>query len=233
MDIPLDRAARAAIEPRLVYVATDSITPDPQVATIIAQFTEAVRAIVERPIATIPEAMPRRGPQYALGNLIADAQRTAAQADVAVMNNGGIRTDLRAGPATYGSFFEISPFANLLMRMTVTGADLRAYFERVVGGQSVRAHISGATVRYDATKPAGQRVVEVTVGGAPLDLTRSYTIAMSDFMATGGDGLALAGPANKTESLGIVDIDALIAYVQALPGGVIRPDATARIAPVP
>jgi 2',3'-cyclic-nucleotide 2'-phosphodiesterase/3'-nucleotidase/5'-nucleotidase len=233
VDIPVDRAARTALDSRLVFVATDSIAPDPQVATIIGQFTEAVKAIVERPIATVPELMPRRGAQYALGNLIADAQRAAAQADVAVMNNGGIRTDLRAGPATYGSFFEISPFANLLMRMTVTGADLRAYFERVVGGTSVRAHASGVMVRFDPAKPAGQRILDITVNGSAVDPARMYTIAMSDFMATGGDGLALAGPANKTEALGIIDIDALIAYVQALPGGVIRADATARIAPVP
>jgi 2',3'-cyclic-nucleotide 2'-phosphodiesterase/3'-nucleotidase/5'-nucleotidase len=234
VDIPVDRAARTNLDSRLVFVATDSVTPDPQVAALVGQFTEAVKSLVERPIATVPaEGMPRRGPQYALGNLIADAQRAAAQADVAVMNNGGIRTDLRAGPATYGAFFEISPFANLLMRMTVTGADLRAYFERVVGGTSVRAHISGAMVRYDPAKPAGQRVVDITVAGKPVDPAATYTIAMSDFMATGGDGLALAGPANKTESLGIVDIDALIAYVQAIPGGIIRPDPTARIAPIP
>lgn len=233
VDIPLDKAARTALAAKLVFVATDSIAPDPQVAALIANATESVRALVERPIATVPEAMRRQGPQYALGNLIADAQRDAAKSDIAVMNNGGIRTDLRAGPATYGTFFEISPFANMLVRMTVSGADIRSYFERVVGAPSVRAHISGAMVKYDASKPAGQRIVDITVGGQPLDAAKTYTIAMSDFMSTGGDGLSLTGPAQRTEPLGIIDLDALLSYVQRLPGGVIRPDATARIAPIP
>jgi 2',3'-cyclic-nucleotide 2'-phosphodiesterase/3'-nucleotidase/5'-nucleotidase len=233
VDLPVDRSARTALDSRLVYVNSDSITPDPEVWRVASTALASVQAIVDRPIVSVAETMARGGPQYALGNLIADAQRAAISADVAVMNNGGIRANLRAGPATYGAFFEISPFANLLMRMTVTGADLRAYFERVVGGPGVRAHVSGARVRYDPARPAGQRIVELTVGGRPVEATRTYTIAMSDFMATGGDGLALTGPAQRTESLGIVDLDALIAFVQQMPGGVIRPDAVPRIAPVP
>lgn len=232
IDLPVDPAARAGAAARLVFVNTDSITPDAAVARLVDAAVAPVRALVERPIVTVAEPMRRGGPQYALGNLIADAQRAAAGTDVAVMNNGGIRADLRAGPATYGSFFEIQPFANLLMRMTVTGADLRAYFERVVGGNA-RAHVSGAVVRYDPARPSGSRIVELTVGGRPVEPTRAYTISMSDFMATGGDGLALAGPAQRTEALGIVDLDALLEYVRALPGGIVRPDTTRRFVPVP
>jgi 2',3'-cyclic-nucleotide 2'-phosphodiesterase/3'-nucleotidase/5'-nucleotidase len=233
VDIPLDRAARTNLDPKLVFVATDSITPDPDVWRVASQALAAVQPIVERPIVNVPEAMRRGGPQYALGNFIADAQRAATGADVAFMNNGGIRTDLRAGPATYGSFFEVSPFANLLLRVTVTGADLRAYFERIVGAQSVRAHVSGAMAKYDPARPAGQRIVEITVGGRPLDPARTYTVALSDFMLGGGDGLALTGPASKTENLNVIDLDAMLDYARAAPGGQLRPDPAPRIFPVP
>jgi 2',3'-cyclic-nucleotide 2'-phosphodiesterase (5'-nucleotidase family) len=231
LDLPLHPAARATPTPRLLFVGTDTIAPDPDAALLIDGAIAAVRPLVDRTIVDVAEPMRRGGPQHALGNLIADAQRAAAGADVAVMNNGGIRADLRAGPATYGSFFEIQPFANLLVRMTVTGADLRAYFERVVGG-TARAHVSGAVVRYDPVAAAGSRVVELLVGGQPVNPAREYTIAMSDFMATGGDGLSLSGPARRTDDLGIVDLDALLAYVRALPGGVVRPDAAPRFVPI-
>ena len=167
-----------------------------------------------------------------LGNLIADAQRAAGGTDVAVMNNGGIRATLPAGPITFGHVYEVQPFGNMLMRLTATGTALKEYLERIVRGAQPNAHVSGVVVRYDPSRPAGDRIVSVTVGGAPLDPARTYTVTMSDFMATGGDGLALAAPRAPVET-GIADIDAFITYVRALPSGTIRADPTVRLLAVP
>lgn len=229
VDVPLDRAARSALAPKIMFVATDSITPDPEIARIVAAALAPVSALVNRAVATVPAELRRTGEQYALGNFIADAQRAAANSDIAVMNNGGIRTDLRAGPATYGTFFELSPFGNVLVRLTVTGAELAGYLERVVSRNALNAHISGAIVRFDPSRPAGSRVLSVTIGGATLNPSSTYTISMSDFMVTGGDGLSLSGPAQSTEMLGIVDLDALVAYARAQPGGIVRADAEPRL----
>lgn len=233
LDLPVDRAARRGAEARIVYVGTDTLPPDPDIARIVTAATEPVRALAGRPVATVAETLRRSGAQYPLGNLIADSQRAAARADVAVMNNGGIRADLRAGPATYGSFFEIQPFGNMLVRVRVTGAELHDYLERVVRGRAPNAHVSGASMTYDPSRPAGQRIVALTVGGRPLDPKAEYTLAMSDFMATGGDGLSIPNMVDRMESLGVVDLDACIDYVKALPGGVVRADSTVRISAVP
>ena len=232
-DLPVDPAMRAGVATRNLFVTTDSIAPEPQVEAIVRAALAPVQGLVRRPVATVAEDLLRHGPQHALGNLIADAQRAAAGTNVAVMNNGGIRADLRAGPATYGSFFEIEPFANLLVRMTVRGTDLRAYFERLMGGRAPNVHISGAAVRYDPTQPPGSRLVEATVAGSPIDDTRTYTVSLNDFMVTGGDGLELARPALKVEELGIVDLDALLEFVGRMPGNVVRADAAPRIVAVP
>jgi 2',3'-cyclic-nucleotide 2'-phosphodiesterase (5'-nucleotidase family) len=231
IDLPVDQAARALTREEVRIVNTDSITADPAVATMLGGATRSVAALVARSIATVESDMPRRGDQYALGNLIADAQRTAAHADVAVMNNGGIRADLRAGPVSYGTLFEIQPFANMLVRVTVRGSDLRAYLESFVARGAPRVHVSGLVARYDLARPPGARIVSAEVGGAPLDDGRQYTVAYTDFMATGGDGLSLAKSALKQESLGIVDLDALIGFMQSRPGGLVRPDASPRLAP--
>jgi 5'-nucleotidase len=232
VDLPVARAARAAVRPRVVYVATDSVAPDTAIERIVANAVAPVREVAARPIATSAEELRRRGSQYPLGNLIADAQRAAGGTDVAVMNNGGIRATLPAGPITFGQVYEVQPFGNMLMRLTATGTALKAYLERLVRGAQPNAHVSGVLVRFDPSRPPGDRIVSVTVGGAPLDLARTYTVTMSDFMATGGDGLALAAPRAPVET-GIADIDAFITFVRALPGGVVRADPTVRLQAVP
>ncbi|MCU0619144.1 MAG: 5'-nucleotidase C-terminal domain-containing protein, partial [Gemmatimonadaceae bacterium] len=216
--------ASRVVESRVRDVLTDSIAPDAMGARIGQRALDDVAPIAGRPIGRIVDRMERGRGEHALGNLMADAFREAARTDVAVMNPGGVRADLPAGEATYGTLYEVAPFANVLYELTVRGDVLRRYFERLVAGSAPRAFVSGATLTYDPTRPADARLVEVRVGGRPLDDGRRYTIAMSDFLVTGGDGLGMAGQALRSVPANIVDLDALIAYVRARPSGVRAPE---------
>jgi 5'-nucleotidase len=143
--------------------------------------------------------------------------RAEGKSDVAVTNNGGIRANLRVGPATYGSLFEIQPFANVLYRLTITGSALRAYLEKLVA-KKPNVHVSGVTVTYDSTGAAGARLVSVRMAdGSALRDAGRYTLVLNDFLATGGDGLGLSGAASHTEVLPIVDLDALVSYLERVP----------------
>ncbi|HRQ78939.1 MAG TPA: 5'-nucleotidase C-terminal domain-containing protein [Gemmatimonadaceae bacterium] len=205
--------------PLLRDVVSDRIVPDPAVEPLVAQAVAAVRHIVWDTIVTSEARFPREGAQYALGNLIADAQRAAGNGDMAVMNNGGIRAELRAGAVTYGDLHEIAPFANRLVAITVRGDALRRYIESLVDGARINVHVSGITVDYDPDAPAGRRVRRVLMAdGRPLADRRNYRIVMSDFIASGGDGVGLSG-GSAPEELGIVDLDALIAHLRRVPGG--------------
>jgi 2',3'-cyclic-nucleotide 2'-phosphodiesterase (5'-nucleotidase family) len=214
VDIPLG-GGEASIAVR--DVLPDSVAPEPAVDAQVKRVVAAVAAEMSRPVAQIAEPLRRSGRQYALGNLVADAQRKAGKADVAVMNNGGIRADLQAGQATYGSLFEVQPFGNTLYRLTVRGRDLRAYLERLVGRVEINAHVSGVNIVYLPAKPPGSRISTVTMAddGRPLRDDATYTLVLSNFLVGGGDGLGLAAEAIKTEPLGIPDIDALVSYVRA------------------
>ena len=206
-------------------VLTDSVPADPTVARLVRRALDRVAPIVGRRVATIAEPLVRDEPQYPLGNLIADAMRDAGKGDVGVMNNGGIRTGLAAGVATYGKLFEIQPFGNTLYRVTVTGAALRDYLERVVyrrGQPSI--HVSGLTITYDSTAAQGARVRSITMAnGAPLDTTAQYRVILNDFSALGGEGLGFTTGAIRSEPLGIIDLDAFIAYLRRLPQPVRAP----------
>ena len=215
IDVPLGGGA-ATIAVR--EVRADSVTPDPAVDSMVKRVVDAVAAEMSRPVARVAEPLRRSGNQYALGNLIADAQRAAGRADAAVMNNGGIRADLQAGQATYGSLFEIQPFGNTLYRLTVRGRELRSYLERIVARESLNAHVSGVTVVYDPTRPPGSRIVTATMANdTPLRDDGTYTFVLSNFLLGGGDGLGLSSDAVKAEPLDIPDIDALVAYIRAQP----------------
>jgi len=148
------------------------------------------------------------------------------------MNNGGIRAELRAGEATYGQLFEIQPFGNILYSVTMTGAQLRGLLEAMLAKSPVDDHVSGLSVVYDPSKPKGSRVVSVTMAdGTPLSDTRTYNVIMNDFLATGGEGYNVKGRATAARPLNIVDLDALIEYLQSLPAP-IAPSAEARIVTV-
>jgi 5'-nucleotidase len=208
-------------------VFTDSLPPDAIAERLVRDAIASVAPLVNRRVATIAEPLERIEPQYPLGFLIADAMRDAGQGDVAVMNNGGIRTGLAAGVATYGSLFEIQPFANTLYRITVTGKALHDYLERIIYRRGQPGiHVSGLTIVYDSTAAEGSRIRSITMSsGAPLDSAARYRVILNDFMALGGEGLNFSAGAIRTEPLGIVDLDAMMAYLNKLPQPVHAPTA--------
>ncbi len=198
-------------------VLPDSLPADAAIAAQVAAAVARVAPVVNRPVATIAETLTHTGGQYPLGNLIADAMRAQGKGDIGVMNNGGIRANLREGTATYGDLFEIQPFGNALYRLTVTGAALTGYLEHLVARRP-NVHLSGVVITYDSTAAPGARLRDARLdGGAVIRPDGQYTIILNDFLATGGDGLGLSAAASKTEVLPLVDLDAFVEYLRALP----------------
>ena len=192
-------------------VLPDRINPDPVIDSLVRAVTAPLQAIVNRPIATVADRMSNE----VLGNFMADAYRAAGGGEVGVMNIGGVRAALDTGTVTYGELFEVAPFANMLVRLTLTGAGLRAWLEKAVGQRSMRALLSGVVVTCDSTRAPGNRIVSVTLSdGQPLVDTRSYRFVYSDFLHANGDGLQATEGVEKVEELGIVDIDALTDWVR-------------------
>jgi 5'-nucleotidase len=225
IDIALGSRDATPSRPEIRSVTSDSITPDAAVAALVQRAEAAVADRIGAKVVELSERMPREGNQYALGNLIADAQRIAGRGDVAVMNNGGIRTELRAGSVRWGDLYEVQPFANRLVSVLIRGDALRRYLEALVDGTSVRYHVSGVRIEYDPSAPRGARLTRVTLGdGSRLDDRRRYRVVMTDFMASGGDGAALGRDA-VIEELNLVDLDVLVDHLRGQPGGKFVPTA--------
>lgn len=135
-----------------------------------------------------------------VGNFIADAFRTATRADVGLMNGGSIRADeiIAAGPLTKRDVLSILPFKNKVVKVELSGATLRQALEHGVARSAEDAEpgrfpqVSGVRFTFDARRPPGSRIVDLSVNGKPLDEKKNYTLATSDYVALdGGDGYAM------------------------------------------
>lgn len=224
LDIPLTAgkpSGTAIGEVRQVVNA--SLAPSLSIDSIVRRASGRIAARVNRRIGTVSTPLSRTGNQYPLGNLIADAQRWAGKGDIAIMNNGGIRAGLRAGPVTYWSLFEIQPFANTLYRVRMSGVQVKEYLEKIVARDELREHVSGVTIGYNPELPTGQRIVSLRLpAGRTLSEAAMYNVVVSNFMATGGVNMAPPKGARLTP-LDIVDLDALIDYIRTLPSPLVAP----------
>ena len=218
-------AGRREVRVQLVTPYADQVKADVPMAEALGRQQQAVRNITERVVARLKIPLKREGDEYGLGRLIADAQRAAGRADVAIMNNGGIRADLPEGTITWGQVYQVQPFQNRLQRLTVKGSVLLDALEQCVAGRDHMpdCHIAGAEAWFDGRKDTGKRVSSVRVNGKDLDKGRSYTLVVSDFMATGGSGFRMLSGSPK-EDLDVSDVDALTRYLGVLRAPVEAPE---------
>ena len=136
-----------------------------------------------------------RAMECAMGNLIADAmlERVRSQGiDVAIQNGGGIRASIDQGPVTMGEVLTVLPFQNTLSTFQVTGAVLLEALENGVSqveeGAGRFPQVAGMTYAFDAAQPAGSRISDVMIAGAPLDLAKTYGVVSNNYVRNGGDG---------------------------------------------
>jgi 5'-nucleotidase len=207
---------------------------DPNAKQLVDKYRAAVAPLANRVVGTITGDITRTqnaAGESALGDVIADAQLDYTEgAQIAFMNSGGIRADLShafspggeaAGEVTYGEGFTVQPFNNLVVTQTLTGAQLKEVLEQQFPGyegqitQRILQVSAGFTYSYDTTRPLGDRVSAMTLNGTPVDLTTSYRVTSSDFLANGGDGFTkLSAGTDRVTAPGF-DIDALVAYLGA------------------
>lgn len=209
--------------------------PDPQIAAYVARYTAAAAEVANRPVGRVSASATRGKPESALGNFIADSQLAAtrsAGAQFALMNPGGVRTDLVAredGTVTFGDIYAVQPFGNTLVTMTLTGAQVLKILEEQFANPNdwnILAVSDGFAQTLDPARPEGQRVVAATLNGVPIDPASTYRVTLNSFIASGGDGFATFKEGTNATP-GPVDLDAMEAYLRARPVATIP--ATGRV----
>jgi 5'-nucleotidase len=171
-----------------------AVERDASLASLLEPFQAQVRELQERD--TGVRVGSRLGRSYAkespLGDVLADALREAAHADVALMNPGGLRADLPAGPLTYGALYEVLPFDNTVSTLRVTGAQLQQLLSLAYSRPDGVFQESGLQLSLAACAGPGRLRGAVLADGRAIEPASSYVVALPDFLARGGGGLAPA-----------------------------------------
>lgn len=175
-----------------------------------------------------------RASESTLSNLVADMfYDTTATSDadatsvIGVQNPGGTRADLDAGDVTYAEAAAVLPFANSLNTTTLTGAQVKTLLE-----QQWQVDANGAPIpsgrpylqlglsdnvsyTYDSSRPLGDRITSVTVGGQRLDTAKQYRITSGSFLIAGGDNFHVLKQGTNTVDTGRVDLEAWVDFVKS------------------
>ncbi|GII34691.1 bifunctional metallophosphatase/5'-nucleotidase [Planotetraspora mira] len=230
VDKKTDDIVRSSVVPDN-HVVTRTVTPDPEITAFVQTWKDRVSTVANKPIGSITANLGRNstnGGESALGDVIADAQLEATKvggnAEIALMNPGGIRADLTFaqsgsegdGVVTYGEAFTVQPFNNLMQAVTLTGAQLDALLEQQWSAAATRVLQPSATLTYtaDLTQPFGSRVSGIKVNGVAVTDTQQIRVAANNFLVGGGDGFTVFTQGTDLWS-GPLDIDAFVAYMGA------------------
>jgi 5'-nucleotidase / UDP-sugar diphosphatase len=183
--------ARLSAEGGLTLVSAGPGRPyDGKVAQMIEAYNVKIKTEFAEVVGeTAVDLITSKTSETNIGNLMTDAMREAANADIAFQNSGGFRVNLPKGKLTMEHVYTLLPFDNTLVSMDLPGSAVLALLEQSGGGEYGFLQMSGASVAYDMTKPAGSRVMRALVSGKPLDPARTYRVATNDFAASGGDRL--------------------------------------------
>jgi 5'-nucleotidase/UDP-sugar diphosphatase len=195
IDLRIDAVSKKADLVDYAYIPiTAGIAPDPQVAAIVAAYQERLggrfKEVIGRADTFLNGERGRiRYEETALGNFIADIMVDHTGAQIALVNSGTMRASIQQGPVTVEDVFKTVPFANELVVMELTGAEIEQALQRSVSGSREDEdggflQVSGMTFEVH-----GRSVANIRVGQnrQPLQPRTVYRVAISDFLATGGD----------------------------------------------
>ncbi|QIL75724.1 5'-nucleotidase C-terminal domain-containing protein [Hymenobacter sp. HDW8] len=180
--------AKPALAPTTAQPVGQTLPPDPKIAALIEPYQQKVTQQMAEVIGTAPVALKKNSGESPLANFIADIQRQRASAvmgtpiDVGVITNGGLRAEIPAGPIKLGGIFELMPFENELVVLDAPGSVMQQLFDY---SARIKMAISGATY----TVGADGKATSILIGGKPLNPASTYTVAISDYLAGGGDNM--------------------------------------------
>jgi 5'-nucleotidase len=226
VDIKIDPETQDIVEKKAEIVRTyhKGMEPDAEIKEMVDSYREPVDSYIHKVIGLTSRKLTRKqnkSGESELGNVIADSLRNEMETDLAFVYPGGIRANLDKGEITWGEVYTVFPFDFRLVKMKMTGEQIKAVLEEQwMGGEPRILQISGLHYTWDDNAPIGERIMEVMDEyGHPIDHNQMYTVTMNEFLAGGGDGFSVFQEGTNIMD-GPTELDALTRYIQGHEGDI-------------
>lgn len=191
------------------------IPEDPQVEEQIEPYREEVTEKMSEVVGTAPVALTKGDYESPLGNFVVDLQKSQSEPlygkpiDLSLTTNGGLRVPLPEGKITTGNVFELMPFENELVVLTLKGETVKQLFDYAAEKKVASIGNATYTVKLD-------KATDIKIAGVPFDPRKTYTLVTSNYLAGGGDDLKMLKDAVKYENVGLLLRDAILQQIRQL-----------------
>lgn len=196
--------------------------PDKNAQELLDAVNESVSPLISEVIGStdipITRDLSEEG-ESLLYDIAADSMRMGMNTDMAVINLGALRADIPAGEITTGMAYSVMPFHDQVYKVQLTGTQMKdllnQQWNRTVKPDNL-LQISGFSYTYDNSKSQTDKVISITQDGKELDMNANYTVASTDYLASGGDGYTVMKEGSII-GYGDLDVDIFIEYLKSLP----------------
>jgi 2',3'-cyclic-nucleotide 2'-phosphodiesterase (5'-nucleotidase family) len=199
-----------------IYELRDSIPEDAAINQLLYPYKKEIDKEMNEVIAFSETSMMKGQPEGILGNFVADVVFTIANkyyvpedsimAHFCMLNNGGLRTALPEGEITKGKIFELMPFENEIVILTLTGENVQKLLNYIAAADGVP--VSGIKIGIKDKK-----ITRALIQDIPFDPAQNYKVITSDYLSHGGDRMIFFNEPMHYEKTGIKLRDAIIEYI--------------------
>ncbi len=227
INLTLDRSLRDITEKTAVIIPTyagegPGLVPDQNAQELLDTINASIQPLISDVIGTTDIPITRElsdNGESLLYDIAADSMRWSMKTDMAVINLQALRADIPAGEITTGMAYSVMPFHDQLFSVQLTGQQIKdllhQQWNRTVKPDNL-LQISGFSYSYDASRNPADRVTSISMNGTEIDMNANYSVATTNYLATGGDGYSVMEEGIIT-GYGMMDVDAFISYLESLP----------------
>lgn len=219
VNLKIDRVTKDIVEKEADIIITSHhlIEPDQKTVEFLKKYKEKAADFSNSIIGEIPQAYSRKqdgNGESPLAQIIAESAKASMNTDIAMFHHGGIRASLKKGAVTKEDLYTALPFEHSLVKLSLTGGQLKEVLEQQwTEEKENRLQIVGLTYSWDPKAPIGSRIIAMKDHeGRELHENKEYKVAVSDYLASGGDGFTELKNGSLVES-GPLMVNALADYI--------------------
>jgi 5'-nucleotidase/UDP-sugar diphosphatase len=215
--IPVNLKTKVVVGNEKKYVSIEKeIVEDQQTKKLLRPFYDKGHKLINYKVGTTSVRLDGdrkdvRSNQTNLGRMIADSMMLKTNADLSIMNSGGVRDSIAIGEVRYRDILKVLPWGNSIVTVTLTGTELKTYLDEVLS----KTPGSGGYVQRSTNFEWSSN--KITINGDEIDPIKVYKLALPGYASRGGDNYP---PLNKHPNYvdtGYIDADVLREYIAKLP----------------